>query len=80
MIDETKSRSNKELLEHASMFNFGDYRLVKDHKGWYIKKYNAAYDREFEYMEPYAMHFPLKDEHYFESVYDALEVVKELIK
>lgn len=79
MIDETKSRSNKELLEAASVFNFGEYRIIKDGRGWYIKKYNAVYDRVYECMYDHPT-FTHRDDYHFDSVYDALDVVKELIK
>ncbi len=101
MIDETKVKSNRELLEAATSFKFPGYRHVDKKFGincdidliiektldetWIISSCHGVYDynmKEFRslYLPCFTELKPNYEGVAFDSEYDALEVVKELIK
>lgn len=98
MIDHTKAKTNRELLEAATSFKFPGYKYFDERSGkekqvplyiyemethgkklWIIDCHLGTYDiaeNKFNYYRKYGF----KETAFFNTPYEAYEVVKELIK
>ena len=84
MIDHTKSKSNRELLEAAKLFKFQygkkiikiETRTWKNKEMWHICCSGMIWNRNKKTFFSDCLY----DDCLFDSVYEALETVRSLIK